>query len=139
MKLHAPIYTGQVNGHPVRFFKTPFNDGRPDFVWHAVDDVDMILGLAPEGRQMMMRMTNEDYGRYLRTVATKDGVVTIAPHFMAQGKLGAFASQGAIPESVEFEYVKAAAQAQREMEARIGAVGFEYVAAAFNRWDDEAG
>jgi hypothetical protein len=52
---HAPIYTGQVNGYPVRFFKTPLEDGRPDFVWHSVGDLENAIGLSPPEVKIMAR------------------------------------------------------------------------------------
>ena len=46
----TPLHIATVGGHPLRFFKTPLNDGRPDLVWHAVDDLQHCL-VAPGDKE----------------------------------------------------------------------------------------
>jgi hypothetical protein len=41
----APLHVGIVGGQPLRFFRSPLNDGRPDLPWHAVDDLQQCLRL----------------------------------------------------------------------------------------------
>jgi hypothetical protein len=85
--LTASIHTGRLNGQPVRFFKGP--SGGPELPWHAVEDIYRALGLPRAVRTQLLRMTQETWGQDLRTVATPEGLVTIAPHCVAQGLLGA--------------------------------------------------
>jgi hypothetical protein len=33
-----PLHIATIGGHPLRFFRTPINDGKPDMPWHAVGD-----------------------------------------------------------------------------------------------------
>jgi hypothetical protein len=33
-----PLHTGDINGSPVRFFRSPIGDGRADLPWLAWDD-----------------------------------------------------------------------------------------------------
>ena len=40
----TPLHIATVGGHPLRFFKTPLDDGRPDFSWHCVDDLHRCIG-----------------------------------------------------------------------------------------------
>jgi hypothetical protein len=35
-----PLHIGTVAGRTLRFFRTPLNDGRPDFPWHSFDDLN---------------------------------------------------------------------------------------------------
>src|SRR3712207_3966318 len=85
----APTHTGRLNGQPARFFTGP--SGGPELPWHAVEDLYQALGLPRSVRRQLLRMMQETWGQELRTVATRDGVGTIAPHFVAQGLLGAAA------------------------------------------------
>jgi hypothetical protein len=38
-----PLHVATVGKHQLRFFKTPNDDNRPDFPWHAVDDLQQCL------------------------------------------------------------------------------------------------
>ena len=66
-------------------------------------------------------MTQETWGQELRTVATADGLATIAPHFGAQGLLGAAAklrTAGAnVPSEtiLEAEYAHAGGEALKKL------------------------
>jgi hypothetical protein len=142
MKPGELIHTAEVNGHPIRFFRTPLNDGRPDFVWHSLDDLETAMGVLRSQRRAMLRMIKKDkeWGPFVRTVATKDGVVSIAPHFLAQGRIGAAMDSQNLPASFEMAYRLAALEAQRIMDDRIGAgaQSLEYIGAAFHRWSNDA-
>src|SRR5262249_3089323 len=86
----TPLHIATVGGHPLRFFKTPLDGGRPDFPWHAVDDVQRCLGLNRQGRKIFLhKLRSSEWSRMVRTVATADGVITVAPHFIAQGTIDA--------------------------------------------------
>ncbi len=139
--IRAPIHTGTVNGQPVRFFKTPLDDGRPDFPWHATDDLMKACGLKqPAEREFFLRSTRKDWGGSVRTVATSSGPVTLAPHYMAQGLLGAMVHVRRVKKKAETEYALAATAA---MDALTGDLGVQasigYVVSAFHRWSDGAG
>jgi len=45
----APLYAATVGGQPLRFFRTPLGDGRPDFPWCGLDDLGRCLGLNRTG------------------------------------------------------------------------------------------
>jgi hypothetical protein len=95
------LHIGTVCGNSVRFFKTPNDDGRPDFPWHSVDDLQQALGLNRAARRFFLRkMRNGDWGAAVRTVAMDGGLVTIAPHFVAQGTISAIVEVGmALPKA----------------------------------------
>ncbi|MBK3775924.1 hypothetical protein GAY31_17455 [Azospirillum brasilense] len=130
--MQKPIYIGTVNGHAVRFFKTPLNDGRPDFPWHSVDDLMKACNLDRGQRRHFLRMMQKDHPGTIRTIATQDGVVTVAPHFQAQGLVDAMVHVKQAGKSARSDYDMAI------MEAGIAAIpggpSFEYTIAAFHRW-----
>lgn len=83
-RLSVPLLEGDVHGSKVRFFASPtyVATRQPDMPWHSVDDLwPLVLDGAAETLRRRLRSEWEEP----RTVATADGIVTIAPHFMAEG------------------------------------------------------
>lgn len=113
----APLYTGTVNGHPVRFYRKP--TGALELPWHAADDLYRALGLNREARREILRVTQKSWAGELRTIATTDGVVTIAPHYAAQGIIGAVIETGGAPASVKTEYAMAGGEALKVMQGDL--------------------
>jgi hypothetical protein len=124
-----PIYTGIINGHPVRFFKTPMNDGKPDFAWHSTEDLMRAANLDTAMIEYFMRSTPSDQRSLYRTVATPDGLVTIAPHCVAQGFTGAMVAVGKAPASFPDEYHTAAFEADDKLPLK----GFDEIIGAYHR------
>jgi hypothetical protein len=77
MHLKKPLHTAVINRQQLRFFKTPWNDGRPDLPWHSVDDLLSILGM-DRRRCALARLTP------LETISTEGGNTIVAPHFIAR-------------------------------------------------------
>jgi hypothetical protein len=113
--LVKPLLVATVGGHPLRFFLPP--DGRPDFPWHAVDDLHRCLGCGRELSQNFLRYWQSSNQRFLRTpqsaelmgsqirsIPTADGIVTVASSFVARETIGAMMNKGRAPESVLDEY-----------------------------------
>jgi hypothetical protein len=138
-EINVPLYTGTVNGHPVRFFKAPLPGLH--IPWHAVEDLQKAANLPRDLRRRMLRMTQESWPGQLRTVATADGLVTIAPHYAAQGFIGAAIKKGYVPASLEIEYANAGAKAMQALGAGLPpAARFELaIRAARNSLDEGAG
>ena len=133
-----PLHVATVGGQPLRFFKSPLNDGRPDLPWHAVDDLHRCLGLNRDARRFFLRRLRQ-WGEP-KTVATADGVVTVAPHFMAQGTVDAMVEEGVAPASVRTEYDRAGADAIRKLMHRVplefgSNAWFGWMRDAMNRWE----
>jgi len=86
MALHHPLLVGDVEGHKVRYFLSPvfLHTGKPDLPWHAVDDLWAIFMPDRETFDGVKRRLRSDWNAP-KTVATPEGIVTIAPHFMAEG------------------------------------------------------
>ena len=124
-----PIHTGTINGHPVRFFKTPMNDGRPDFAWHSTDDLMKAANLTPEMQEYFLRSMKADHSGLYQTVATPDGLVTVAPHCAAQGFTQAMVAIGKVPASFPDEYHTAAFEADDALPFK----GFDDIIGAFHR------
>jgi hypothetical protein len=121
MTMITPLHIATVGGQPLRFFKTPLNDGRADFPWHAVDDLQHCLGMDRNMRRVFLRKLKGDaeWGKYVRTIATPDGPVTIAPHALAKPALKALIDTGRVqaPASVRDEYTAAIAEASMKLNA----------------------
>lgn len=124
-----PIYVGSINGHQVRFFRTPLNDGRPDFAWHATEDLMKAANLDPAMIEYFMRGSKADHGAVYRTIATPDGLVTVAPHCVAQGFTRAMVAVGKAPAGFPDQYHTAAFEA----DDRLPAKDFDEIIGAFHR------
>jgi hypothetical protein len=133
-----PLHVGTVSGQPLRFFKTPLDDGKPDLPWHAVDDLQRVLGLNREQRKFFLhKLRNRD----VRTVATADGIITIAPHYMAQGTIDAMIEMGKAPASVRAEYDRVGSALQKLIPPPLEFgtdAWFGWMKAATHRWEDAA-
>jgi hypothetical protein len=80
-----PLHVAIIRGHQLRFYRTPNNDGRPDLPWHCCDDLYRCMGLPRGVRKHLQRhMKSRPFRNDFRTAATPDGVITIAPHYVAQ-------------------------------------------------------
>jgi hypothetical protein len=108
-----------VCGQPVRFYRTPNDDGRPDFPWHAVDDLQRALGLNRQQREIIAHTMRGDLEAVVRTVETADGLVTIAPHVMADGMIYAMVETGNGSSLGHRDYNHAAAEAFKVLTAHI--------------------
>ena len=97
----------------LRFFRTPNTDGRPDFPWHAVDDLYFCLGLNRDLRRLFLR-TMKGHDRS-QTIATADGVVTIAPHHVAQGCINAMIEKRVAPSAINTAYLIASTDAMNKL------------------------
>lgn len=129
-----PIHIAMIAGHPVRFFRSPINDGRQDFPWHAVDDLMAACRLGRSERRHFMRMMQRDHKEMVRTVATADGIVTVAPHPHAQGLVDAMVEVGRVTSSARNDYDKAIFEASEK--AKPGGLSINDAIAAFHRWSD---
>lgn len=96
------LHSGVVNGKPLRFVPSPLTG--PDFPWHVADDLFAALAFPRAVRREFSRKLKAEHAKDVKTVATAAGIVTIAPHFMAQGAIGAAVDIGCAPRSVEGEY-----------------------------------
>jgi hypothetical protein len=131
-----PLYIATVGGKPLRFFRTPLDDGRPDLPWHCVDDLHRCLGLNRDLRRIFLRKLKS--ARWpTRTIAAADGIITIAPHFVAQGTVDAMTDEGEAPKSVGDEYYREGAAALKKLApfAFRSDEGLDWMKAAMNRWE----
>jgi hypothetical protein len=110
-----PIHVGTIRGQQVRFFRSPDDDGRPDFPWVSIDDLAICTGLDRDRRKYIPRMTqNIAFGRK-KTVATASGLVTIIEHCFAQGFLGATAEFFGPTFDIRQEYAEVDVEAVRKL------------------------
>ena len=113
-----PIHIATIGGQTLRFFRTPNDDGRPDFPWHCVDDLHRCLGLDRTARKFFLRKLREWGG--VQTVATQQGSVVIAPNYMAQGGINAMVVLGQVSASLRAQYDAEGAIALKELVAHLG-------------------
>lgn len=128
--LHEAI----VAGVRVRFFRPPTSS--PDFPWHVADDLFAALRFPRPVRRHFQQQLRAQHAGRIRTVATSEGIVTLAPHFMAQGAIGAGEEIGCAPYEAEIDYARAGAKALSILTASLGLQGMEsvaYAAEAFRR------
>jgi hypothetical protein len=141
MTISNSLYIATIGGHQFRFFRPP--DNVPDFPWHAVDDLHRCLGLSRDGRRLFLRkLRSAEWSTTLRTIATADGVVIVAPHYMAQGIIRAMVSEGDAPSNIRDEYDDASAAAIKELVKHIPFASdawFKWMKAAMHRHDDGPG
>lgn len=103
--LISPAHVGSLNGQPLRFFKAPVQG--PHLPWHAVEDLHACLALPCDLRlHFQRRLQSSEWKGDIRTVATADGIVTIAPHFVAQGLIGAIIEVGQATAAIEIQYAR---------------------------------
>ncbi len=126
MSVLTPIlHEATVAGVRVRYFRP--QAGTPDFPWHVADDLFAALRFPRPVRQHLQRSLRSDHGSTIRTVATSEGIVTLAPHFMAQGAIGAGVDIGCAPYDAETDYAKAGAAALTKLADSLGLGGLERV------------
>jgi hypothetical protein len=105
MTIVIPIHVATIRGKQLRLYRTPASDGRPDFAWHSTDDLQNILGTTREVRRYWAKECRKGpFKADFRTVATPDGLTTIAPHYVAQGTTDSFAQMVGSTKDVEEEY-----------------------------------
>ena len=61
MTITKPIYEATVSGKPLRFFASPLLDGKPDFPWHSVDDLQRCIGMSREERNFFYGSERSPY------------------------------------------------------------------------------
>jgi hypothetical protein len=81
--ISEPIHIAAINGMALRFFRSPVKD--PDMPWFAIEDMLRCFGLAHVGGIIMSNLKNSEWSGDVRPAVTADGLVEIAPHYMAQG------------------------------------------------------
>jgi hypothetical protein len=113
----SPIHIGSLNGKPLRFFGAPIDE--PQLAWHAWDDLVACASLPRQMGERFQRSLRRDYPNAIRTVATPEGIVTIAPHWMAQGFVGSMIECKRMPASAELNYTVQSVDAWNALTANL--------------------
>lgn len=128
--LVSPIYVGKLNGKPLRFFKAPTEE--PQLVWHGWDDLVACACLPRALGERFQQSLRRDYPSAIRTVATAEGIVTIAPHWMAQGFIGSMIESKRMPPSADLAYTMQSVDAWNALAGNLpDRQGMELFFAAF--------
>lgn len=134
--LLKPLHVATIRGQQLRFFRSPNSDGRPDMPWHCCDDLYRCMGLPRDVRRHFQRhMSNGRFRSDFRTVATVDGLLTIAPHYAAQGLLSACKEIGGA--DIENEYAREGGEALKKLTEGLSVEqSLSWMVAAFKRHHD---
>lgn len=86
----SPLLEVDMSGSIFRYFRSPIyqNTREPDMPWHVFNDLVEALGLDEDAASFLLRRLRENWPEP-KTIASTSGLVTIAPHFMAEGFLKA--------------------------------------------------
>jgi hypothetical protein len=116
--LTAPLHVAIIRGHQLRFYRTPNDDSRPDLPWHCIDDLYRCMGMSRGVRKHFQRqMKRGPFASDFRTVATSDGIIMIAPHYVAQGITAAWRETDCA--DIENEYAREGAHACKKLYAGL--------------------
>jgi hypothetical protein len=116
-----PLHVATIGRSQLRFFRTPNDDGRPDFPWHAVDDLQQCLGLSDIARDRLQTSywRDAELRKFYRTIACNGELIVIAPHCAAQGMIGAAIEFGVAPSRIRAEYQMAGCEAAKKLTAHL--------------------
>jgi hypothetical protein len=110
--------------------------GAPTFLGIASVIWSNALASNRQARRFMLRaMRKSEFKDAFRDVATPEGIVTIAPHFVAQGTMGAMSECIGNLDDVERGYTRGSLAAYKQITPGLSFAngGLEYMVAATNR------
>jgi hypothetical protein len=134
-----PLHVAIVTGKQLRFFRSPNNDGRPDFPWHSTDDLQSVFGLNRAQCRIMTTMWwNGPYEDVFHTVETSDGLVVIAPHCVAAAAISSMVELiGSFAEDIERAYSIGWTDACKKLHGDLRGARLQmWILAAFDRYDE---
>jgi hypothetical protein len=103
MSIVVPLLITEVNGRPVRYFRSQLV--KPDLPWHAVVDFFAAMGLSDEAQLPLIRLLRGEYRNDTRIVVTTEGPALIGPMCMALGPIRGLHQKMEDSLSIEQEYV----------------------------------
>ena len=118
MTVVTPIHVAAIGLGNMRFYAPP-SSGQ-EFPWVALEDAMHCFCLPRGMRRRAKQDMQRDWKGQAQTVATNDGVVTIVPHFMAQGMAYAMIDCGRCDGSVLAKYGLAGSAAMAKLTDGLG-------------------
>jgi hypothetical protein len=112
-----PLYAGTLRGKALRFFRAPH--GEPDLPWHAFTDLLAAVDLPRRYRRVFEAGLGQSWKAETKMVDTEAGLVTIAPHFVAQGFIDAMIEAERVSEALTAEYTREAVRAMDALAAHL--------------------
>lgn len=119
MSIASPIHDAGTETGRLRFHRPPHDE--PDFAWLVLDDLLAALHLTQPVKEDLLRSIQADWPGRLRTLATRDGVQTILPHYMVQGLLDAWVEAGLASEELLEAYLREGFRASKILTAGFSA------------------
>lgn len=136
MSLVAPVHIAAVGLANLRFFGPP-NGGR-EFPYVSVDDLHACLSLPHELRRTLKsNLRSTKWRDDTFTVATADGIVSLVPHFMAQGLIHAMQEVGRAPAGFHDAYIVGGSAAMTKITSHLSPD--EMVAYTMDAWKNIGG
>lgn len=111
------LHTGTLRGKMLRFFRAPH--GAPDFPWHSFTDLLAAVDLPRRHRRVFEAGLGQSWKSETKVIDTESGLVTIAPHFVAQGFIVSLIETERASEALAREYGKLAAEAMEALTAHL--------------------
>lgn len=127
-----PIHVAAVGLGNIRFFRSPLDGPRQP--WHSVDDLYAAMTLPRNLRRALKSgmPSHQEWKKVIRTIQTDKGETTIAPHWMAQGIIGAAMEVMGLSKDFETAYTFAMMEAAKVLTAGMSPLdGMNYSLAAF--------
>jgi len=134
-----PLHVAIVNDKQLRFFRSPNNDGRPDFPWHSTDDLQSVFGLNRAQCRIMATMWwNGPYEDVFHTVETSEGLVAIAPDCVARATISSLVELiGIGSDDVERAYSIGSTDACTKLHGDLRGASLDmWMQAAWDRYDE---
>lgn len=116
--LHHPLHVAAVGIHNVRYFESPLDGPRQP--WHCANDLFLALAMPSHVRRGFLKDLRSKWKKDTRVIDVADGVVTICPHYMAQGFIHAALELGKASRSMLDSYTQGLADAMDKICAARG-------------------
>lgn len=84
--LAAPIYTGMLNGRPLRFFRAPFADVH--LPWHGFSDLLMCCKIDTALAPQLANFIREAHPEAIKAISAETSICLIAAHYGAMREIG---------------------------------------------------
>ena len=124
-----PIHVAAIGLGNMRFYAPP--SGGQEFPWVTLEDAMHCFSLPRGMRWQATRDIHREWKGIAQTVSTDDGLVTLIPHFMAQGMVSAMAECGRCSGDLFVKYAVAGAAAMSKLTDGLDPTAIlEYLGAA---------
>jgi hypothetical protein len=131
----ALLHTAAVGAVPVRFFRSPLNDGKPDLPWCAMTDILFATCYDKATRAQLAMTISRDHRERIRSIEHEKARLVIGAYSLASDILGAAVRRRVAHRSLLLDLQEASMEAAGNMLAgRDPADAAAYLIASGRRW-----